>query len=113
MIVSCGSRCRPTGVIYDKDSGDFGNKKDEEATYNKSLDDLAKADGSVRVWCLDPDYEACAKRAVGDGVYQSVSRRYPEEQYGKGKARRGRMIAADKEMSVPPQIEEAIRWLTG
>jgi putative ATP-dependent endonuclease of the OLD family len=103
----------PTGVIYDKDSGDFGNKKDEEATYNKSLDDLAKADGSVRVWCLDPDYEACAKRAVGDGVYQSVSRRYPEEQYGKGKARRGRMIAADKEMSVPLQIEEAIRWLTG
>jgi putative ATP-dependent endonuclease of OLD family len=102
----------PTGIIYDKDSGDFRNNTDEEAEYNKRLDGLAKADGSVRVWRLDPDYEACARRAAGSSVYQLLTQRYPEEQFGKGKARRGRMIAADKDMPVPSPIDEAIRWLT-
>jgi predicted ATP-dependent endonuclease of OLD family len=46
----------PTGIIYDKDSGDFGNRKNEETEYNKRLDDLGKTNGSVRVWQLDPDY---------------------------------------------------------
>jgi putative ATP-dependent endonuclease of the OLD family len=102
----------PTGVLYDRDSNDFRGKKDEEATYNNMLDGLAKPDGSVRVWCLDPDYEACARKAVGDVPYQTLMQRYPEEQYGKGKARRGRMIAADKDMPVPAPISEALRWAT-
>ena len=102
----------PTGIIYDKDSGDFRNKRDEEAEYNKRLDDLATTDGSVRVWQLDPDYEACARQTAGNTAYQTLMQRYPEEQFGKGKARRGRMIAADKEMPVPSQIGEAVRWLT-
>jgi putative ATP-dependent endonuclease of the OLD family len=102
----------PTGILYDRDSNDFRGKKDEEATYNNMLDGLAKPDGSVRVWCLDPDYEACARKAVGDVPYQTLMQRYPEEQYGKGKARRGRMIAADKDMPVPAPISEALRWAT-
>jgi predicted ATP-dependent endonuclease of OLD family len=102
----------PTGIIYDRDSGDFRNKRDEEAAYNKRLEGLAKTDGSVRVWQLDPDYEACARQAAGNSPYQALMQRYPEEQFGKGKARRGRMIAADEEMPVPSQIGEAIRWLT-
>jgi putative ATP-dependent endonuclease of OLD family len=101
----------PTGIIYDKDSRDF-KKRDEENEYNKRLDDLAKTDGSVRVWQLDPDYEACARQAAGDSAYQALMQRYPEDQFGKGKARRGRMIACDEDMPVPSQIGEAIRWLT-
>jgi putative ATP-dependent endonuclease of OLD family len=101
----------PTGIIYDKDSGDF-KKRDEEDEYNKRLDGLAKADGTVRVWQLDPDYEACSRHAAGDIAYQALMQRYPAEEFGKGKARRGRMIAADEEMPVPTQIGEAIRWLT-
>jgi predicted ATP-dependent endonuclease of OLD family len=66
-----------TGIIYDKDSSDFRNRKDEEAEYNKRLDSLAKPDGSVRVWQLDPDYEACARQAAGDSVYQALLKRYP------------------------------------
>jgi putative ATP-dependent endonuclease of the OLD family len=60
----------PTGILYDRDSNDFRGKKDEEATYNQRLDGLAKSDGSIRVWCLDPDYEACARKMVGDAPYQ-------------------------------------------
>ena len=101
----------PTGIIYDKDSSVFRGKKDEEADYNKSLDDLAEPDDSIRIWGLDPDYEACAKAACGLAGYQKITQRYPEEDVGKGKARRGRMIAADKDMPVPPQIAEALRWL--
>ena len=50
-----------TGIIYDKDSGDFRNKRDEEAEYNERLDDVRTTDGNVPVWQLDPDYEACAE----------------------------------------------------
>jgi putative ATP-dependent endonuclease of OLD family len=101
----------PTGILYDKDSGEFRNKKDEETQYNERLDHFAKTDGSVRVWRFDPDYQACARQAAGDSAYQTIMQRYPEQQYGKGKARRGRMIAADPDMPVPSQIGEAIRWL--
>ena len=64
------------------------------------------------MWQLDPDYEACARQAAGDSAYQALMQRYPEDQFGKGKARRGRMIACDEDMPVPSQIREAIRWLT-
>jgi putative ATP-dependent endonuclease of the OLD family len=103
----------PTGIICDKDSSEFHGKEQEEAAYNQKLGDLARSDGSIQVWCLDPDYESCAKAEIGSTKYETIVQRYSVNDYGKGKARCGRMIAADAEMSVPSQIAAALRWAVG
>jgi len=100
----------PTGIIYDRESPAIADKK-EEAEYNARLDAMAKADGSVRVWCLDPDYEGAAKAEVGEATYLKVMDRYPKDIYGKGKPRRARMAATDVEMRPPARLMEAINWL--
>src|SRR5262249_33128996 len=43
----------PTGIVYDKDSSDFRDKKAEEERYNKTLDALENESQDVRVWCID------------------------------------------------------------
>jgi predicted ATP-dependent endonuclease of OLD family len=105
----------PTGIVYDKDSSDFSgkNKEQEEAAHNAKLDALAKADGSVRVWCLDKDYEDLVRRTVGAETYEKILARYPSDDYGKGKPRRQRMVAGDKDVGVPAAVKEMLVWLTG
>lgn len=100
----------PTGVVYDREDKDIADKM-EEAEYNAKLDALATDDGSVSVWCLDPDYERAAQSQVGDEKYAEIMGRYPPSVYGKGKARRARMAATDPEMRAPARLMEAIAWL--
>jgi predicted ATP-dependent endonuclease of OLD family len=98
----------PTGIVYDRDTG---SGERAEAEYNARLNQLATADGAVKVWCLDPDYETAARAHVGEAKYQEVMDRYPTSVYGKGKARRARMAATDAEFPPPPPLLEAIKWL--
>jgi len=100
----------PTGIVYDRESPAIADKK-EEAEYNARLDAMAKEDGSVRVWCLDPDYEGAAKAEVGEAAYQRIMDRYPKAVYGTGKPRRARMAATDVEMRAPDRLADAINWL--
>jgi putative ATP-dependent endonuclease of OLD family len=67
----------PTGIVYDKDSSEFKptQKKDEEA-YNAALEALAKADSSVRVWRFSACYEDHLRMALGEEVYQNLSRNF-------------------------------------
>ena len=102
----------PTGVVYDRDSSDFRNSRDDEAELNAKLDSLAKPDGTVKVWRLEKDYEDHVKRAVGETKYQELCQRYPTATYGR-KGRRQRMIAADTEVSVPTPFDKILKWLAG
>src|SRR5690348_4848753 len=46
----------PTGILYDEDSSDIQDQKEE--AFNEGLDGLAKLDGTCRVWRLSKDYES-------------------------------------------------------
>jgi hypothetical protein len=97
----------PVGIIYDKDSSDFGkDKKDQEEAYNSRLDSLAKDDGSVRVWRFDAKYEDHLRRAMGEKQYQEACERHP----GLTKAVRARLVAIESEL-VPEPLEEVLSWL--
>lgn len=100
----------PTGIVYDRESKEIADKK-EESEYNNRLDGLASADESVQVWCLDPDYENTAIAEIGEEKHRQIMERYPPSVYGKGKARRARMAATDAEMRPPALLLEAIKWL--
>lgn len=99
----------PTGIVYDRDSTDFQNDRAEEATFNGQLDGLVRADGSVRVWRLTPDYEGHLKGALGDAKYQEVCQRHG----GHSKAVRARLIAQEAELPIPDPIPEVLTWLRG
>jgi predicted ATP-dependent endonuclease of OLD family len=102
-----GSFGIPVGVVYDKDSSDFGkDKNDEEESYNSLLDSLAKGDGSVRVWRFDAKYEDHLRTAMGKKEYLEACERHP----GLTKAARARLLAIESEL-VPEPLEEVLRWL--
>ena len=98
----------PTGIVYDRDSSDFGKEqKSEEAAYNATLDALQRADGTVRVWKLDACYEDHLRNALGESKYQELCQKFPKV----GKPTRARLIAMEPGLSIPPPIEEILRWL--
>ena len=99
----------PVGILYDKDATDFAADRGAETAFNNQLDGLAKADGTVRVWRLDPNYEAVLRAAMGDKTYQSACARHG----GTTKAIRARLIAADDSTVIPAIVEEALRWAIG
>jgi predicted ATP-dependent endonuclease of OLD family len=97
----------PTGVIFDTDAKDFSSEQ-EQAEYNDKL--LRLANATTCVWPLDPDYERYLRSVVGEETYLKVLARYPPSEFGQSKSRRGRLIAADPDMTVPPVLAEALRW---
>jgi ABC-type cobalamin/Fe3+-siderophores transport system ATPase subunit len=98
----------PTGVVYDEDSSDFGPKqKEDETRYNAALDDLAKADGSVRVWRFSADYEAHLRKALSEDTYQRLCQRFPNT----GKPTRARLIAMENGTAIPPPVDDILHWL--
>lgn len=96
-----------TGIVYDLDSSDFGDKREEEKEFNKGLDSFAREDGLVQVWALDKKFEDHVRRALGDKKYQELCQKYPQV----GKPTRGRLIAAEDNTPVPEPFEEILRWL--
>jgi len=96
----------PTGILYDEDSSDFGDKK-QEFEFNKDLDSFAKHDGSVTVWRLVKKYEDHLRHAIGEKQYQEVCQKHS----GVSKAVRARLIALEANLPIPEPVEEIIRWL--
>jgi ABC-type cobalamin/Fe3+-siderophores transport system ATPase subunit len=100
----------PTGIVYDEDSSDFDAKqKEEEETYNASLDALAKSDGSVRVWHFSPRYERHLRDALGESNYQALCQKFPSV----GKPTQARLIALEGETPIPKPVDEVLTWLAG
>jgi putative ATP-dependent endonuclease of the OLD family len=97
----------PTGIVYDKDSSDFKDNRDEEEEYNKTLDELADEDDDVHVWRLDNKFEDVVRNAVGDKKYQTLCNKYP----GPSKVTRQRLIGADEDMPIPDQFAQILNWL--
>ena len=97
----------PTGILYDLDSSDFKDRRDEESVFNKELDDLAKADGSFRVWRCSKNYEDQLRRALGEQKYQELCQKYERT----AKPSRARLIASEIGLPIPPPFVEALRWL--
>jgi putative ATP-dependent endonuclease of OLD family len=101
----------PTGVVYDLSSDNFSGDPGDEQKFNTLLDSLATDDGTVRVWPLVEDYESYLRGSIGEKLYTATLAEYPSKDFGKGKPRRQRMLAADDKVPVPPLIEEILRWL--
>jgi predicted ATP-dependent endonuclease of OLD family len=97
----------PTGIVYDEDSSDFKEKKDEENEFNKVLDGMAKADGSVKVWRLIKKYEDCVKKSFGEGKYQELCQKHPNV----SNPTRQRLIAMEAGMPVPEPFDDVLFWL--
>jgi putative ATP-dependent endonuclease of OLD family len=97
----------PTGIVYDKDSSDFRDNRDEEEEYNKTLDELADEDDDVHVWRLDNKFEDVVRNAVGDKKYQTLCNKYP----GPSKVTRQRLIGSDEDMTIPDQLAQILNWL--
>jgi putative ATP-dependent endonuclease of OLD family len=98
----------PTGIVYDRDSSDFANKRSEEESYNQTLDALA-ADDRVRVWRLGANYEDELRVVLTEQTYQRLCQKYPDV----GKPTRARLIATEQEAPVPPKVIEILQWLGG
>lgn len=97
----------PFGVVYDEDSSEIKDNK-EEAKYNAELDALA-TDRS-HSWRFTKNYDDELKAAVGgDAEYQRLCQKYPNT----GKPTRARLIAADPETAVPKKVKDILTWLSG
>jgi putative ATP-dependent endonuclease of the OLD family len=95
----------PTGILYDTDSSDFKSKPDDEKIYNGNLEKLARADGSVKVWHFEGNYEKVLSEALGD-KYSKLCGKYPY-----GKPTQARLIATESDLSIPKPLEEVLKWL--
>jgi putative ATP-dependent endonuclease of the OLD family len=98
----------PTGVIYDRDSNEFKNRREEEEAFNATLDSRDSAEGGIKVWQLAKDYEEELRNANGDKLYEALCQKHS----GVSKAVRARLIAADHESAIFPVIELVLEWLT-
>jgi len=97
----------PTSILYDTDSSDFKDKREEEAAFNKELDAFAKADGLFKVWQCSKNYEDELRRCLGEKKYQDLCQKYERVP----KPSRARLIASEDELPIPPPFEEVLRWL--
>jgi predicted ATP-dependent endonuclease of OLD family len=97
----------PVGIVYDEDSSEIKDEN-EEAAYNKQLDDLGV--NRNRTWRFVKKYEDELKAAVGgDAAYQTLCQKYPNV----GKPTRARLIAAADQTAIPPKVENILSWLSG
>lgn len=96
----------PTGVLFDEDASDFGDK-DEERRFNEAMKGRDSGDGKIKVWMLSRDFEAHMRRAVGDDRFQALCQKYP----GVSKPIRARLIACDADMTIPEPLTEVLNWL--
>ncbi len=95
----------PTGIVYDRDSKELKDKRDEEAKLNKVLEDFAQGDN--KSWCLDTDYEGTLKNKLGESTYLALCEKYPNST----KPIRARLIASDTSTEIPEVFKEICEWL--
>jgi putative ATP-dependent endonuclease of the OLD family len=97
----------PTGIVFDEDSSDFGDKR-EEAELNARLDAFEEKDGSVRVWRFNKNYEDHLRAALGEKTYQELCQKFPNL----GKPTRARLIAMEADLPIPKPTPDVLAWLT-
>jgi putative ATP-dependent endonuclease of the OLD family len=97
----------PTAIVYDRDSGSFKDRRDEEQELNKSLAAFDDPSKNTKAWCLEPDYEGVLRGVLGEEAYQAQCQKYP----GVSKAVRAHLIAADADTPILPAAETALNWL--
>lgn len=93
-----------TGVIYDTDSSDFSNNREDEVSFNEALE--AYTGKMVKVWHFEKNYEEQLKLAWGEANYSSYCSKYEKT----SKAIRARLFAADIAISVPDFVVPIIHW---
>jgi predicted ATP-dependent endonuclease of OLD family len=98
----------PTGILYDEDSSDFRDRREDEKEFNKTLDGFATTDGSCKVWRFSKNYEDHLRRAIGEKKYQDLCQKYPQV----GKPTRARLIASEVGLPIPQPLEDILKWLT-
>ncbi|MFH2023885.1 MAG: AAA family ATPase [Candidatus Micrarchaeota archaeon] len=96
----------PTGILYDEDSSDISDKK-EEQEYNNSLDALKKTDDSVKTWRFSKKYEDHLRKALGEEKYQALCQKYS----GFKKPTHARLIASEEGSPIPEPLEDVLYWL--
>lgn len=94
------------GFIYDVDSSDFKDKRNEEIDYNLMLDNYS--DKGVSVWQFDKNYESALQKEYGDLNYQKYCNKYG----GYSKVIRARLFASDMEIPIPNFITPIIEWFS-
>jgi predicted ATP-dependent endonuclease of OLD family len=99
----------PTGILFDQDSGEFKDKRAEEARLNADLESLATADQLVRVWSIAGDYEKELRRTLGNAEYERLCSSIPSV----SKPIRARLIAETDGTPIPGVVEEVLSWLGG
>lgn len=98
----------PTAILFDEDSSDI-QAADEEAALNQRLEAFGESAATHATWQLSQNYEDNLRRQLGEDRYQELCQTHS----GVGKPSRARLIAADSSASIPPPVEEIIRWLVG
>jgi len=97
----------PTGILYDEDSSDFKDNREQEKEFNKALNFLKKTDSSVMVWFFSKNYEDHLRKAIGEDTYQKLCQKYAKIT----KAVRARLIAMENNLEIPEPLEEVLYWL--
>lgn len=97
----------PTAILYDVDSSDFGNKKDDEAKYNLMLNNLENNNSLVKVWSFDKNYEEHLRSEITEESYQELCQKFPKM----NKPTKARLIAMESDYKIPSIINSVISWL--
>lgn len=98
----------PIGVLYDKDSSDFGNDSVAQEAFNDELDKLADGTENRKVWKLEKNYEEELRTLFGVQKYQEICTRLGSI----SKTVRARQIAEQEtNLPIPSFVEEIVRWL--
>lgn len=98
----------PTGILYDEDSSDITDEQ-EEAQYNKQLDDFSSSDNNNQTWRFSKKYEDHLRQTIGEEEYQRLCQKHSKV----GKPTRARLIAAEDGLPIPKTVEIVLKWLAG
>lgn len=92
------------GIVYDTDSSDFNNKKDEEKEFNERLNSYRTS--GVEVFVFEKNFEDMCKKFYSDSIYANYC-----QQFGQNKTHRARLMAQDEKINIPNFVIPIIKWL--
>tara|TARA_Y100001933_G_C18968169_1_gene551249 strand:+ start:61 stop:1719 length:1659 start_codon:yes stop_codon:yes gene_type:complete len=94
----------PVALVYDTDSSDFSNKKDEEAEFNQTLESYKEQ--GVEVFSFEKNYENELRNFYGEDNYIEYC-----QKFGRNKTQRAKLMALDGEIEIPEFVKPIIKWL--
>ena len=94
----------PVGLVYDTDSSDFSNAKDEETEYNRLLNSYNEK--GVQIFVFEKNYEDECKQFYSERIYQGYCQRF-----GRNKPIKARLMAQDISIPIPDFVKPIITWL--